>query len=113
MARMAFPAVIAASLVLASADLAAAEPERQVESGSLLAPDGTVIARPGEVEAVQKPRLRLGMTKEDVLLKVMGKPTKTVELETPNGPREKWIYPSGRTLYFHKGVLVGIEAVAR
>jgi hypothetical protein len=113
MARLAFPTVVAAALLLAAAGLAAAEPEREIESGSLLAPDGTVIARPGEVEVKSKPRLRLGMTKDEVMLNLMGKPAETVEMPSASGPREKWVYPGGRTLYFQKGVLVGMEAVAR
>jgi hypothetical protein len=103
---------VAAACVLAAwcSAAAAADP---IPSGSVIAPDGKVVAKPGEVEEPKGPGLRLRMTKEEVLATSMGKPLEITETETPRGVRERWVYPGNKYLYFMDGVLVGAESVRR
>jgi len=62
-----------------------------------------------ELEQAKKPNIKLGMTKNQVLLSKWGEPIKITSLTDAKGIIDNWDYGDGNALYFTNGKLTQIK----
>lgn len=57
----------------------------------------------------KKEGVRIGMSRDDALASMWGKPASINTTTTANGTREQWVYGNGNYLYFVNGILTSIQ----
>lgn len=75
----------------------------------LLIPDKEAAKAKSERMAKKKEGVAVGMTKQDALDSIWGKPQYVNTTTTSAGTREQWVYRNNNYLYFENGILTAIQ----